>query len=213
MNRAHSHLVQSFMERRMEPKRVVVGISGATGFQYGIKILELLKEAGYESHLILSKAAELTRKKETEILHNQVVELADVTYPLGAVGASIASGSFETHGMIIAPCSMKTLAGIAHGFSSTLLLRAADVTLKERRPLLLMARETPLHLGHIRIMATATEIGAIIFPPVPAFYAQPTSMEEVVTHSCARALQVMGIRTAHLPRWGETIEAENEEQA
>ena len=198
-------------ESPMSRDRVVVGISGATGFQYGVKALELLKEAGVETHLVMSKAAELTRKKETDYLHQEVVDLADVHYPLGAVGAAISSGSFKTLGMIVAPCSMQSLASIAAGTTSNLLTRAADVVLKERRPLVLMVRETPFHLGHIRNMETVTEYGAICFPPVPAFYAQPKSLDEIVTHSVARALGFLGVDSTHLPRWGESLATADED--
>ena len=197
----------------MEKPRVVVGISGATGFQYGVKALELLREAGVETHLVMSKAAELTRKKETDYLREDVLAMADVVYPLGAVGASIASGSFKTLGMIVAPCSMQTLATIANGTTTNLLTRAADVILKERRRLVLITRETPLHLGHIRNMEKVPESGAICFPPVPAFYAKPSTLDEIVTHSVARAIGLLGVESAHQPRWGETLEAENEDQA
>lgn len=185
--------------------RVVVGISGATGFLYGVKALGLLREAGVETHLVISRAAELTRTQETDLLHDEVVAMADVAYPAGAVGAAIASGSFRTLGMLVAPCSMHSLAAIANGITDNLLTRAADVTLKERRPLVLMARETPLHLGHLRNMVAVTEMGAIVFPPVPALYAGPASLDDVVTHSVARAIGLLGLDSERLPRWGETI--------
>ncbi len=189
----------------MHKPRVVVGISGATGFQYGVKALQLLRELGVETHLVMSKAAGLTREHETEFSRSQVIALADVFYPAGAVGASIASGSFRTMGMIVAPCSMNTLAAIAHGIADNLLTRAADVTLKERRRLVLMTRETPLHLGHIRNMASVTEYGAIVFPPVPSLYAGPQTVDDIVAHSTARAIGMLGLDHPSLPRWGETI--------
>ena len=189
----------------MNKPRVVVGISGATGFRYGVTVLQILRELNVESHLVMSKAAGLTREHETNLSRKEVIDMADVFYPTGAVGAAISSGSFRTAGMIVAPCSMNTLAAIAHGITENLLTRAADVTLKERRPLVLMARETPLHLGHIRNMASVTEYGAIVFPPVPALYAEPRSIDEIVAHSAARAVGLLGFSPATLPRWGETL--------
>jgi len=188
----------------MQKPRVIVGISGATGFQYGVKALQLLRELGVETHLVMSKAAGLTRQHETAFDRDQVEQLADVSYPAGAVGAAIASGSFRTLGMIVAPCSMRTLGAIASGVTDTLLTRAADVVLKERRRLVLMIRETPLHLGHIRNMATVTEYGAIVFPPVPSLYAGPQTIEDMIAHSAARAI---GLDHPSLPRWGETLPA------
>ena len=186
----------------MNRRRIIVGISGATGFRYGLKALELLSELQVETHLVVSKAAELTRNYETDVTAERVCELADVIYPISDVGAAIASGSFQTLGMLVAPCSMRTLAVIASGASDNLLTRAADVTLKERRRLVLMARETPLHLGHLRNMVTVTEIGGVIFPPVPAFYQKPATLDDLVTHSVARALDLFGLDVKTLPRWG-----------
>lgn len=191
----------------MQKPRVIVGISGATGFQYGVKALQLLRELGAETHLVMSKAAGLTREHETTLSREEVIALADVFYPTGAVGAAISSGSFRTAGMIVAPCSMHTLAAIANGVTDNLLTRAADVVLKERRRLVLMVRETPLHLGHIRNMAAVTEYGAIVFPPVPALYAGPQSIEQIVTHSAARAIGLLGFESDALPRWGESLPA------
>ncbi len=191
----------------MQKPRVIVGISGATGFQYGVKALQLLRELGVETHLVMSKAAGLTRQHETAFDRDQVEQLADVSYPAGAVGAAIASGSFRTLGMIVAPCSMRTLGAIASGVTDTLLTRAADVVLKERRRLVLMTRETPLHLGHIRNMATVTEYGAIVFPPVPSLYAGPQTIEDMIAHSAARAIGFLGLDHPSLPRWGETLPA------
>lgn len=195
----------------MQKPRVVVGISGATGFQYGVKALQLLKELGAETHLVMSKAADLTREHETDLSRDEVIALADVFYPAGALGAAISSGSFRTAGMIVAPCSMHTLAAIATGVTDNLLTRAADVTLKERRPLILMTRETPLHLGHIRNMASVTEYGATVFPPVPALYAGPGSIDQIVIHSVARAISLLGFDCSAFPRWGETLPAINAE--
>lgn len=191
----------------MQKPRVIVGISGATGFQYGVKALQLLRELGVETHLVMSKAAGLTRQHETAFDREYVEQLADVSYPAGAVGAAIASGSFRTLGMIVAPCSMRTLGAIANGVTDNLLTRAADVVLKERRRLVLMTRETPLHLGHIRNMAAVTEYGAIVFPPVPSLYAGPQTIDDMIAHSAARAIGLLGLDHPSLPRWGETLPA------
>lgn len=188
----------------MSKRRIIIGISGASGFQYGMKALELLQSQDVETHLVVSKGAELTRSLETDISREEVFSLADVVHPIGDLGAAISSGSFTTLGMLIAPCSMRSLAAIAHNLSDNLLTRAADVTLKERRRLVLMVRETPLNLGHIRNMALVTEMGGIVFPPVPALYQRPTSVDEIITHSVGRALDLFGINVPELPRWGES---------
>lgn len=185
----------------MTQERIVVGISGASGVIYGIRVLQILREVGLETHLVVSKAAEQTRALETNFTSDQLKSLAHHVYSPADMGAAISSGSFITRGMIIAPCSVKTLAEIASGACSSLLTRAADVTLKERRRLVLMLRETPLHLGHLRNMVTATENGAIIFPPVPAFYTKPETLDDIVTHSVARALDLFGIHTDKIKRW------------
>ena len=177
----------------MKPRRIIVGISGASGFQYGLKALQLLSGMDLETHLVISKGAELTRSLETGISREEVLALADVTHPIDDLGAAISSGSFSTLGMLIAPCSMRSLAAIAHNLSDNLLTRAADVVLKERRRLVLMVRETPLNLGHLRNMALVTEMGGIVFPPVPAMYQRPASLDEVVTHSVGRALDLFGL--------------------
>jgi flavin prenyltransferase len=187
------------------PSRIVVGITGASGTIYGIRALEMLGALGIERHLVVSRAAELTRAHETGLSRDALNQLAEFVHPVGNVGASIASGSFRCLGMLIAPCSMRTLAEIANGISSSLLTRAADVTLKERRPLVLMAREAPLHAVHLRNMLSVTELGGIIHPPVPAFYTRPASIEELVDHSVARALDAFGLEVETLPRWGEHI--------
>lgn len=187
----------------MSRRRIIVGISGASGFQYGMKALALLKELDIEVHLVISKGAELTRSLETDIERHQVVELASVVHSVNDLGAAISSGSFRTDGMIIAPCSMNTLGSIAHGLSNTLLTRAADVVLKERRRLVLMVRETPLNLSHIKNMQLVTEMGGIIFPPVPALYHQPTSVDEIVHHSVSRALDLFDLQGIKIQRWGE----------
>ena len=188
----------------MSKRRIIIGISGASGFQYGMKALELLQSQDVETHLVVSKGAELTRSLETDISREEVFSLADVVHPIGDLGAAISSGSFTTLGMLIAPCSMRSLAAIAHNLSDNLLTRAADVTLKERRHLVLMVRETPLNLGHIRNMAQVTEMGGIVFPPVPALYQRPATVDEIITHSVGRALDLFGIDVPELPRWGES---------
>lgn len=170
---------------------------------YGIRLLEILRELPVETHLVLSKAAELTIAYETDRKIAEVTGLADVAYPVGDVGAAISSGSFQTLGMVIAPCSVRSLSEIATGVTSNLLTRAADVVLKERRRLVLMLRETPLHSGHLRSMLALSEMGAIIAPPVPGFYAQPASIEEMVDHSLGRVLDLFGLDAGTVKRWGE----------
>lgn len=184
----------------MTTKRIIVGISGASGFQYGFKALELLKNLEVESHLVVSKGAELTRQYETNYTEQQLLDLADVVHSAHNLGASISSGSFKTMGMLIAPCSMRTLASVAHGFSDNLLSRAADVVLKERRKLVLMVRETPLHLTHLDNMRKVTEMGGIIFPPVPALYHQPKTVDDIITHSVSRALDLFDLNI-DIARW------------
>jgi 4-hydroxy-3-polyprenylbenzoate decarboxylase len=182
-------------------RRLVVGISGATGIAYGIKLLELLRTIDVETHLVTTKAAGLTREHETDLSAAQLRDLADVHYPVGNVGGAIASGSFRTMGMIVAPCSVHTMGEIAYGTTTNLLTRAADVTLKERRRLVLMIRETPLTMTHLRGMQAVTESGGIIAPPVPAFYSHPTSIDDLVTYSVARVLDLFDIDVG-IPRWG-----------
>lgn len=182
-------------------KRIVVGISGATGTVYAIQLLRRLRQAGVESHLVVSRAGEMTRTLETSLSTAELKALADVNYRIGDVSAPVASGSFKTMGMIVAPCSMRTLAEIATGVSSTLLTRAADVALKERRRLVLLPRETPLHAGHLRNMLTVTEMGGIIMPPVPAFYTKPASIEEIVDQTVCRALDLFDIDLPDVKRW------------
>jgi 4-hydroxy-3-polyprenylbenzoate decarboxylase len=187
----------------MKP-RLIVAISGASGAIYGIRALERLREAGIESHLIVSKAASLSLSAETDRSLADVHALADVVYKPADIGAAIASGSFRTRGMLIAPCSVKSLSEIATGVTSSLISRAADVCLKERRRLVLMVRESPLHLGHLRSMAAVTEMGAIVAPPMPAFYTRPQSLDDVVDQSVARALDLFDIDSG-MTRWGEDI--------
>ena len=185
------------------PARLVVGISGASGVIYGVRLLELLKPLPIETHLVMSKAAEMTLAYETDRKLAEIRDLADVFYPVADVGAAIASGSFRTLGMVVAPCSVRSLAEIATGVTSSLLTRAADVTLKERRRLVLMVRETPLHAGHLRNMLAVAEMGAIVAPPVPAFYARPDSIADMVDHSLGRVLDLFGIEAGTVRRWGE----------
>ena len=181
--------------------RLIIGISGASGVHYGVRALELLRSLPIETHLVMSKSAELTVHHELDRTVEEIKALADVFHPVRNIGASIASGSFVTRGMLIAPCSIRTLGEITSGVTSSLLTRSADVVLKERRRLVLMVRETPLHLGHLRNMAAVTEMGAIVAPPVPAFYAKPASLEEMVTQSVARALDLFGIDIPDTKRW------------
>ncbi|WP_202542506.1 UbiX family flavin prenyltransferase [Streptomyces sp. SID2563] len=183
--------------------RMVVGISGATGIAYGIRVLQALRTAGIETHLVMSRSARLTLAYESELTVAQVQELADFHYSPEDVGAPVASGSFRTRGMIVAPCSMKSLAQIAVGTCDTLLARAADVTLKERKRLVLMVRETPLTLTHLRNMTTVTENGGIVAPPVPAFYTRPAGLQDLIDQSVGRVLDLFDIDTGAFPRWGE----------
>jgi 4-hydroxy-3-polyprenylbenzoate decarboxylase len=184
-------------------QRLIVGITGASGVRYGVRLLEILRDLPVESHLVLSKAAELTLAYETDIKVVEVKALADVVYPVADVGAAISSGSFQTLGMVIAPCSVRSMSEIATGVTSNLLTRAADVVLKERRRLVLMLRETPLHTGHLRSMLALSEMGAIIAPPVPGFYAKPESIEAMVDHTVGRVLDLFGLDAGTVRRWGE----------
>lgn len=189
----------------LEKPRLVVGISGASGVIYGLRTLDACRELGVESHLVLSKSAALTLSQETESSVAQVNEKADVVHRVGDIGAAIASGSYRTLGMIIAPCSVRTMSEVATGVTASLLTRAADVTLKERRPLVLMVRETPLHLGHLRTLTKLAEMGAVIAPPLPAFYARPQSIAEMVDQSVGRALDLFGLSWRPVRRWGEDL--------
>ena len=186
---------------RNPPYRLVVGISGASGAIYGARVLDALKDLGVESHLVVSKAALLTLSQETDLSPADLTAKATVVHKMADVGATIASGSFKTLGMIVAPCSVKTMSEIATGVTSSLLTRAADVTLKERRPLVLMVRETPFHLGHLRTMTALTEMGSIIAPPLPAFYARPASILEMVDQSVGRCLDAFGLDWSPVRRW------------
>jgi 4-hydroxy-3-polyprenylbenzoate decarboxylase len=188
-------------EIRQMNRRLIVGISGATGIVYGIRLLEALRQAKVESHLVVTKAADLTRSYETNLSSQELRDLADVVYPIGDVGAAIASGSFKTMGMIVAPCSVKTMSELANGITNNLLTRAGDVVLKERQRLVLLLRESPLTAIHIKNMLALTEAGAIIAPPVPAFYACPQTLDDMVRHTIGRALDLFDIDTG-IPRWG-----------
>ena len=185
-------------------KRLIIGISGASGAIYGVRLLQVLRDvAEVETHLIMSQAARQTLSLETDYSLREVQALADVVHDARDIAASISSGSFKTSGMVILPCSMKTLSGIVNSYTDGLLTRAADVVLKERRRLVLLARETPLNLGHIRNMAAVTEMGGIIFPPVPALYQRPQSADDIITHSVNRALDLFDLEVNNIPRWGE----------
>jgi len=192
-------------------QRLIVGISGASGIPYAVRTLELLRLLDVETHLIISQGGDRTRVVETELSAEQVRSLADVSYNFRDIGAAVASGSFRTDGMIVVPCSMHTLSEIAHANASNLLTRAADVCLKERRRLILMTRETPLHIGHLRNMLAVTEAGAIVMPPAPAFYLKPRTIDEIVHHTVARMLDLFGLDAA-LARWGEETHDTNIEQ-
>jgi 4-hydroxy-3-polyprenylbenzoate decarboxylase len=181
--------------------RIIIGISGASGAIYGIRALEMVRALGLESHLVYSRAARITIAQETGRKLSEIEALASVAHKTDDIGATISSGSFATMGMLIAPCSIKTLSEIATGVTSTLVSRAADVVLKERRRLVLMVRESPLHLGHLRSMAAVTEMGAIVAPPMPAFYTLPKSIDDLVDHSVGRALDLFGIDTGSVRRW------------
>ena len=182
-------------------QRLIVGISGASGVIYGVRILELLRDKEIETHLVMSKSAEMTLAYETDLKPKAVKALASVSHPVADIGASISSGSFQTIGMIIAPCSIKTMSEIAGGVTSSLLSRAADVVLKERRRLVLALRETPLHGGHLRTMTTLADIGAIVAPIVPAFYTRPKTVDDIVNHTVGRLLDLFGIDTKAVKRW------------
>ena len=186
-------------------ERLVVGISGASGAVYGVRALEALRALGVETHLVMSRGARLTLASETSMKAADVEALADVNHKPEDIGASIASGSFRALGMLVAPCSIRSLAEIATGVTSTLLTRAADVTLKERRRLVLMVRETPLHLGHLRTLVKLAEMGAVIAPPLPALYAKPQNVQAMIDQSVGRALDLFGLSWAPVKRWGEDV--------
>src|SRR6202789_2910623 len=182
-------------------QRLIVGISGASGVIYGVRILELLRGMDIETHLVMSKSAEMTLAYETDLKPKDVRALASVNYSVADIGAAISSGSFPTMGMLIAPCSIRTMSEIACGVTSSLLSRAADVVLKEKRRLVLAIRETPLHVGHLRTMTTLDEIGAVVAPIVPAFYNRPKSVDDIINHTVGRLLDLFGIDTGIVKRW------------
>ena len=192
-------------DRTQERPRLVVGISGASGVVYGVRALDACRELGVESHLVVSKSAVLTLQQETGQSVAELNARADIVHRVSDIGAAIASGSFRTLGMVIAPCSVRTMSEIATGVTSSLLTRAADVTLKERRPLVLLVRETPLHLGHLRTMTKLAEMGAVIAPPLPAFYAKPATIAEMVDQSVGRALDLFDLSWRPVKRWGEDL--------
>jgi 4-hydroxy-3-polyprenylbenzoate decarboxylase len=183
-------------------RRLIVGITGASGAIYGVRLLQLLQNTGVETHLVMSRSAKITLTQEMDVGIAEVSALANVVHQVDNIGASISSGSFKTMGMVIAPCSMRSLAEITSGATSSLVTRAADVVLKERRRLVLLVREAPLHLGHLRSMTAATEMGAIVYPPVPAFYARPASLEQMVDHTLGRVLDLFDIENTAVSRWG-----------
>lgn len=184
-------------------RRLIIGMTGASGVVYGIRMLQMLRNAGVETHLVMSKTAEITLAYETDMKVAEVKALASVVHSADDMAASISSGSFRTMGMVIAPCSMRSMAEIAHGTTTGLVTRAADVVLKERRRLVLMVRETPLHTGHLRSMTALSEMGAIIAPPVPAFYAKPESLDDMVDHTVGRVLDLFDVDVGAVRRWGE----------
>lgn len=183
------------------PRRLIVGISGASGVIYGVRMLQVLRDVGVETHLIMSKSAELTLVYETDLKPKDVKALASHFHAASDIGASISSGSFPTMGMVIAPCSVRSMSEIAAGTTATLLSRAADVVLKERRRLVLAFRETPVHAGHLRTMTALTEMGAIIAPIVPAFYNRPKTLDDVINHTVGRLLDLFGVETKLVKRW------------
>jgi len=185
--------------------RLIVGVTGASGVVYAKRALEALREAGIETHLVISRAAEMTLRYELDMSAKGLCALADHHYAVGDIGAPISSGSFQTMGMVITPCSIKTMSEIATGVTSTLMSRAADVVLKEHRKLVLMVRETPFHLGHLRTMTQLSEMGAIIAPPLPAFYAEPQTVDALVDQSIGRTLDLFGIESSLTKRWGEDL--------
>jgi 4-hydroxy-3-polyprenylbenzoate decarboxylase len=183
-------------------KRIILAITGASGAIFGIRALEILKEVGVETHLIISEAAQTTIAQETGQELKSVVSLASVNYNIHDMGAAIASGSYVTHGMLILPCSIKTLSAVANSYSHNLIVRAADVCLKEGRPLILAVREAPFHGGHLRLMVKASRVGAIIYPPIPFFYGKPQTLDDLITHTVSRMLLRLGIENPNYPRWG-----------
>jgi 4-hydroxy-3-polyprenylbenzoate decarboxylase len=184
-------------------QKIIIGISGATGVIYGVRLLQVLKEMNVETHLVVSKPGDMTRAYETDISISELRDMADVVYNINDIGAAISSGSFKTMGMIVAPCSIRTLSEIAIGVTSNLLTRSADVVLKERRKLVLLVRETPLHAGHLKSMLAVTESGGIIAPPVPAFYTKPNTIDDIINHTVGRVLDLFALEMPSIKRWGD----------
>jgi flavin prenyltransferase len=197
------HFTEANVGELSEPRRLIVGISGASGVIYGARLLELLQHLPVETHLVISRAAEMTLAAETDLRPAAIRAKADVVHAVGDMAAPISSGSFKTMGMVVAPCSIRTMSEIASGVTTTLLSRAADVVLKERRRLVLLVRETPLHAGHLRTMTALAEMGAVIAPPVPAFYAKPHNLEEMIDQTLGRVLDLFDLEAAWVRRWGE----------
>ena len=191
------------MSTESVPRRIIVGITGATGIVLGVRALAMLRDLGIETHLVVSRAGEMTRAQETDLSREQLCALADHVHSINDVGAAIASGSFRTMGMLIAPCTVSTLGEVANGISSSLLTRAADVVLKEQRKLVMLVRETPLHAGHLRNMLNLAEMGAVICPPVMTLYNRPKTISDMVDHTVARALEHFGLDVPGISRWGE----------
>jgi 4-hydroxy-3-polyprenylbenzoate decarboxylase len=189
-------------------KRIVIGISGASGVTYGVRMLELLQKTDYETHLIISSAGRLNIEIESGYTTAEVEAMADFVYDHKDMAASLASGSFLTEGMVVVPCTIKSLSGIAHSYNENLLIRTADVTLKEKRKLVLVVRETPLHVGHLRLMTLAAEMGAHILPPVPSFYHQPETIEDIIDQTIGKVFDYMGIEHNLFKRWGENKQIE-----
>lgn len=202
MNSASSSAADSAATGSATRRRLIVGISGASGIVYGITALQLLRQLGVETHLVVSKSAIVTLAHESDLKYAELCALADVHYQNTDIGAAISSGSFRTMGMLVAPCSVRSMSEIASGVTSSLLSRAADVVLKERRRLVLLVRETPLHAGHLQTMLNVTHMGAVVMPPVPAFYTKPQSLDEMVQQTVGRALDLFGLDTG-ITRWGE----------
>jgi 4-hydroxy-3-polyprenylbenzoate decarboxylase len=190
------------------PKRIVIGISGASGVTYGVRMLEVLRQTDFETHLIISNAGRLNIEIETSCKPAEVEAMADVVYDHKDMAASLASGSFLTEGMVVVPCTIKSLSGIANSYNENLLVRTADVTLKEKRKLVLVVRETPLHVGHLRLMTLAAEMGAHILPPVPSFYHQPETIEDIIDQTIGKIFDYMGIEHNLFKRWGENNQIE-----
>ncbi|MFH0727408.1 MAG: UbiX family flavin prenyltransferase [Pseudomonadota bacterium] len=185
------------------PKRIVVGLSGASGIIYGVRILELLRDSDIETHLIISNSGKVNIRIETDFTPEEVAAMANYTYDDNDMAAAVSSGSFLTEGMIVAPCTIKSLSGIANSYTTNLLVRAADVTLKEKRKLVLVVRETPLHKGHLRLMTMAADMGAHILPPVPSFYHKPKTIQDIIDQTIGKVFDYMGIQHALFARWGK----------